>query len=194
MKVYIGDYKHPYTVFFIETILNKFMDDDTALQLTLKISRNKTVKRILGFINSLVGDRDISVRIDRYDHWNAFETLAIIALPLLKELQKNKLGSPIVDDSDIPEYLRVSDYKEVYHQHSFDFGDEESSQYCQQTIHDKWNWVLGEIIWAFEQLNTDWESQFYGTETLLTSGYYEHSSRIQRGLELFGKYYQNLWD
>lgn len=70
MKVYIGDYKYPYTVYWIETILNKFMDDDKALAITLRISKNQTVQRILKSINSLIGDRDISIRIDKYDHWN----------------------------------------------------------------------------------------------------------------------------
>jgi hypothetical protein len=192
MKVYIGDYKTPYSVYSFEKMLSKFVNEDKAFETLSKLGRKDSVKRVFDGINKMIGDRDINVRIDKYDHWNAFETLAIVALPLLKELKKHKHGSPIVDDTDIPENLRLSDYKSDWGQSCFDFGD--TDQYDDKTIHDKWNWVLDEIIWSFEQLNTDWEEQFYGTDCLFTSGYYEHSARIQNGLVLFGKYYQNLWD
>jgi hypothetical protein len=65
--------------------------------------------------------------------------------------------------------------------------------------HKRWEWALGEMIWAFEQIvDEDHESQFfdhsvkpYGHDR---EGHVKHSERIQRGTILFGKYYQGLWD
>jgi len=71
---------------------------------------------------------------------------------------------------------------------------------------------MGEMIWAFEQLqpDCDWESQYYVVNpkadvfNLDNLGEYfssydnegraKHQARISNGLRLFGKYYQGLWD
>ena len=43
------------------------------------------------------GERKIDIQIDRYDTWNMDHTLALIVLPMLKQLKKEKHGSPMVD-------------------------------------------------------------------------------------------------
>jgi hypothetical protein len=78
----------------------------------------------------------------------------------------------------------------------------------------RWDWILGEMIWAFEQeLKDDDESQFFdhsecGDEKLPwnkdgqyesklkldTEGLEKHQKRKANGFRLFGRYYQNLWD
>jgi hypothetical protein len=140
------------------------------------------------------------------------DTLAIIILPMLKQLKATKHGSPCVDMEDVPEELRC-------------VPASEANDYNDETIHKRWDWVLDEIIWAFEQKHpdNDWEEQYYsgnidfkfvvskkdesgkpllyqmedGPKHTFKTDYAvmkKHEDRIQRGLVLFGKYYQGLWD
>ncbi len=46
------------------------------------------------------------VKIDKWDTWSMDHTLSIIVLPMLKQLQETKHGSPLIDDEDVPENLR----------------------------------------------------------------------------------------
>ena len=85
-------------------------------------------------------------------------------------------------------------------------------------VHYKWEWVLNEMIFAFENiLDEDWEDKFrHGdaqyeiipvdddehTRMIQTNpdfwvdneGRREYNNRIDNGLRLFGKYYRGLWD
>jgi hypothetical protein len=45
------------------------------------------------------------VKIDKWDTWSMDHTLAQIVLPMLKQLQATKHGSPLVEDEDVPEGL-----------------------------------------------------------------------------------------
>lgn len=99
-------------------------------------------------------ERKIDVRIDPYDTWNVDDTIAQIALPLLKQLQETKQGSPFVDDEDVPEELR-----------STSAPPKENEWDTDELLHKRWDWVLAEIIWAFEQkVKDDWQGQFYSGE------------------------------
>jgi hypothetical protein len=136
-------------------------------------------------------------------------TLSIIILPMLKQLKETKHGSPFVDDEDVPEHLRSTAAQ-----------PKENEWDTDSLFHDRWEWVMNELIWTFEQLQPDydWESQYhsgkydavfeqlendmgyravYGpnnTHVFDSEGYKKHDERIQRGLILFGKYYRGLWD
>ena len=106
-------------------------------------------------------DQPTSIHIDDYDTWSMDATLAKIILPMLKKLKEVKHGSPLVDDEDLPEELRTSD--ENHHQREFDFDDNvQQLRWDQYEV--RWNWVMDEMIWAFEQKNTEWEDQFYSGE------------------------------
>lgn len=117
------------------------------------------------------------VRIDKYDTWNMDNTLALIILPMLKQLQKDKHGAPYVDDEDVPEAIRSTAEApkenewdtDVYHFH-------------------RWEWVLSEMIWAFEQIIKDDDYK------LDKEDYKKYNDRINNGTRLFGKYYRGLWD
>lgn len=111
--------------------------------------------------------RKINIHIDDYDVWNADHTLALIILPVLVKLKEVKHGSPCVDNEDVPEEIAKLD------------------------VHQKWNYVLDEIIWTFEQL-ADPDKEYdlpSDRETQIN-----YSNRITNGLILFGKYYRGLWD
>lgn len=141
-------------------------------------------------------ERTIDIRIDYYDTWSMDHTLALIVLPMLKQLRETKHGSQIVDLEDVPELWRFTTTEDYDSQTTFDFYND--PELCKQNIecdiHDRWNWVLDEMIWAFEQITTDWEPQFYTEHSADYEGRYYHQKRIDNGLRLFGKYYQGLWD
>lgn len=147
--------------------------------------------------------RKISVKIHNYDVWGMDHTLALIALPMLKLLKEKKQGSPFVDDDDVPEELRSTAAPPVE-----EYDTDENH-------HKRWDWVMDEMIWAFEQiLNEDADSQFHydldPTKPRLAPGI-SFDEAMRRGgwdkdgatafyhrkraaLMLFGKYFEALWD
>jgi len=165
------------------------------------------------------------IKIHRYDTWNMDSTLADIILPMLKQLKETKHGSPYVEDEDVPEELQVDRYVEWSQQLRFTLEDDE------KYINDSWNlterrwdYILDEMIFAFEhQVDDTWEEAYssgkmdikhvpcewyedgkpklYATEHGPDHTYqcdYEGlrkvHARMTNGFRLFGKYYQGLWD
>ena len=161
-------------------------------------------------------DRKIKVHVDGYDVWGADHTLALIIHPVLVELQKQKHGSPNVDDDDVPENLKSTSAPPK--EHEWDTDDNH---------HARWDWVLNEMIWAFEQHTYDncnddqfhhnsdqLDVQFEPIEGSTTTrlkmnhqkdptkpaywideeGKKSHYDRIANGRMLFAKYYGGLWD
>lgn len=79
--------------------------------------------------------------------------------------------------------------------------------YPSNLTEERWNKLLDEMIWAFEQKNVDWEDQYYGPlvdnpngvmgqdfEWVDLDGLQKHRERMTQGFRLFGRYYENLWD
>jgi hypothetical protein len=163
--------------------------------------------KLLMWIDKLRGDRVVKIKIDSYDTWGMDHTLSMIIVPMLKQLQADKHGSPFVDDEDVPEHLRST--AAPAKENEWDTDDNH---------HKRWEWALAEMIHAFECCaNDDWENQFYsGNHESYTvkreDGMYEWvkgendtfeidhdgmakaNERIQNGLRLFAKYYRGLWD
>jgi hypothetical protein len=111
-------------------------------------------KLVLGFFDTLIilanpinrwsnsRKRKVKVRVDNYDVWGADHTLAMIIAPTLKKLKEIKHGYPHVDNEDVPEELRFTlSEKEEYEWDGTVDAKHEA----------RWNWVLDEMIWAFEQ-------------------------------------------
>jgi hypothetical protein len=129
-------------------------------------------------------------------------TLALIAYPMLKQLQATKHGSPFVDDEDVPEPLR-STAPGARDRCENDWDTDEH-------FHERWTYVLGEMVWAFEQEVSDQgDSQFYEHspkipgEDFMESvrrmkvdevGLKAYHARKKNAFRLFGKYYEALWD
>jgi len=150
----------------------------------------------------------VKVRIDRWDTWSMDHTLAYIVLPMLKQLKETKHGAPYVDPKDVPKELQPK--KQTKKQK--DNGETDSTHF------ERWDWVLDEMIFAFDsKVNDGWEDQFETGETdlqwkKLEDGNYQmvegpkhtrvydwegrkkYEERISNGFRLFGKYYENLWD
>jgi len=205
MKVYIG----PYRSRWISTIHDKHMMRRYGLEWNdnqdwkdraweraedaLQWIYNNTINLYLDKV-----ERKINIRIDREDTWSMDHTLAHIVVPMLKQLKETKHGSPYVDDVDVPEHLRNNspNNKEFWN------GDIDDNH------HARWEWVLDEMIWAFEQKTRDgWEGDYYGEwiedDTKALGGSFEscdsegmkaHQKRMSNGFQLFGKYYEALWD
>lgn len=138
------------------------------------------------------------VKIDYYDTWSMDHTLAHIIHPMLIQLRDTKHGSCQVDLEDVPEHLHPKVLPSA------------ANNYDDDTVHDRWTWVLNEMIWAFEQeLRDDDTDQFYDHSAVNNNlplmqqvgqmkvdrvGLDAHGKRKTNGFRLFGKYYQGLWD
>ena len=58
----------------------------------------------------------------------------------------------------------------------------------------KWDDILDEMIWAFEQKCRDDWMRDYDYNKWDSDGATAHQKRMTNGFKLFGKYYENLWD
>jgi len=142
----------------------------------------------------------VSVKIDPWDTWSMDHTLAPIILPMLVQLKETKHGAPMVDMKDVPKELRATKKQlDAYGKN----GDVDPKHF------ERWDWIMDEMIWAFEQKNRDhWEEDYYGPyiesedkrelfgrfEWTDDEGRKKHQERMSNGFRLFGKYYENLWD
>jgi hypothetical protein len=159
------------------------------------------------------------VKIDRYDTWSMDHTLAYIILPMLEQLKAIKHGSPFVDDEDVPVHLQSEQHKRAkksskkakdLNTHAVNMGSPYYMGEDDTTLHDRWDWVLDEMIWAFEQMCNDnkgedqywdhtgshgnpWERD-YVAPRCDWAGLRAHEDRMKNGFRLFGKYYLALWD
>ena len=217
MKVWTSKYRNhwisPYTILKAVCFWEK--DEDRIYNLTEEANNPyvrwvnfldpicQAVQRFLDFVHP----RWNYVKLDPWDTWSFDHTLADIILPGLKQLKATKHGAPFVDDADVPEYLQshMAQPKE----HEWDTDD----------LHFmRWDWILNEEIWAFEQLTKDdAESQFFdhsaydgsrlGTDEWLDDltnavskvkydkeGHAAWQARMDNGFRLFGKYYRCHWD
>jgi hypothetical protein len=215
MKVYIGPYRDRWVSYVHDKYMNKKYGWDWT-EYGQKGMIHKTEPMSEAFLRkledalqwiynhtiNLIIDRrsgqKTKIRIDKYDTWSMDHTLAPIILPMLKQLKETKHGSPIVDDEDVPEELRSTSASPKDNDYDID-----------EYHHKRWDWVLYEMIWAFEQKCRDhWEEDYYGPyiegeDDKLLSGRFEwtddegrkkHQERMSNGFRLFGKYYENLWD
>ena len=118
------------------------------------------------------------VKIDEYDTWGFDSTLALIIAPGLKQLKATKHGAPLVDDEDVPEEIRSTSAKPKENYYDVD-----------EFHFDRWDYVLDEMIFAFDALNTDWESQFHsGSPDFEFIALDENHEELSKGEK--GKYYK----
>lgn len=151
-------------------------------------------------------EREIKIELDPYDTWNLDHTLSLIIHPLLVQLKETKHGSPYVDDEDVPENLR-----------STAAAPKENDWDTDSCHHDRWDWVMDEMIWAFAQDADDEELFQHNVDNLKMTidggkitfgiedpskpeyfydkdGHKAHEARKSNGRRLFAKYYPALWD
>lgn len=100
--------------------------------------------------------RRFDVRIDYWDTWNFDSTLAPIILPMLKQLKETKHGAP----GNMPAFSNESNQA----QRCFDFYKEDDDM-AWDTGHKQWEEILDKMIWSFEEIQKDWESQYHSGTT-----------------------------
>jgi hypothetical protein len=224
MKIYKSNYRNhwisPYTMIdymFFWTGWSKcsrnrhVVEDETFVDHPAWVETASTylapVSRVIQWILDVIHPPINLVHIDRYDTWSMDHTLADIILPMLKQLKETKHGAPFTDDEDVPEYLRSHMAQPKEHE-----WDTDSLHFM------RWDWILDEMIWAFEQkVQDDAESQFFDhsayekdkvpvrdwladMENRVNKTKYDKegheawTARMQNGFRLFGKYYSALWD
>tara|TARA_R110002074_G_scaffold205723_1_gene374125 strand:+ start:254 stop:703 length:450 start_codon:yes stop_codon:yes gene_type:complete len=134
-------------------------------------------------------DRVIQVRIDPWDTWNMDHTLSFIILPMLRQLKDTKHGAPNVNIEDCPDHLKPTT-QELASQENAGEVDMNSMTAAGESEHffDRWDWVLDEMIFAFENIDCDWDDK------LPVPFSPSQDARIKNGFMLFGKYFQSLWD
>jgi hypothetical protein len=146
------------------------------------------IQSVYNIFNWLWFDRrtqKVKVRIDKWDTWSMDSTLAPIILPMLKQLKQTKHGAPYVYPEDVPAKLRPTKQELL----AYTKKAETDSKWF-----DRWDYVLDEMIWAFEQKSRDdWMSDF-DYNKWDREGANAHQERMTKGFKLFGKYYENLWD
>lgn len=165
MKIYIGKYRDhwlsPYTILekiffwreidYDEPIIEKWSDRLMPLC--------RAWQKFLDFVHPKIN----FVKIDYWDTWSMDHTLGEIALPMLKQLKETKHGSALVDIDDVPEELRGTSTPDYDAQKTFDFYDEarQEKDVDYELIHKRWDWVMNEMIFAFEhRLDDSWKDAF----------------------------------
>ena len=148
--------------------------------------------------------RKVRVQVHGYDIWSADNTLALVIVPILKQLKENKNSSGGVDDEDVPDELKSTSATPLTE-------EEKNVGEIDDNYVKRWEWILDEMIWAFEQnLDFDSEDKFFDHSDVETKkhdifgqihkikidqeGLKIHQDRKKNGFRLFGKYYQGLWD
>lgn len=197
MKVFIGGYPKYHST-------QQFAD----LLKYVGVSRKKCL--IVGdwLENTWVGDlhtwvsakstQTIQVRIDKADTWSMDNTLAHIVLPMLKQLKETKHGAPNTRDVDVPKHLRST--AKGAQVEGLPEMEIDNNHFL------RWDYIMGEMIWAFEELITgaEYEKCFtnysediakqLGTMAVDHKLLKKVEARKSNGFMLFGRYYQALWD
>jgi hypothetical protein len=180
MKVIIGKYKNwvgPYQIaeFLLEPLtwfkpkrknklqqaLNEHQEPHDALchkfgewLATRKDGSDTYLTKICLWIESKK-KRKVKIQIDPWDTWSMDATLSMLILPMLKQLNVTKHGAPHVEDKDVPKELR-----------STSAPSKENEWDIDENHFKRWEWVMSEMIWAFEQLNDDNnDAQFHSGES-----------------------------
>lgn len=215
MKVYIGPYTRWVGPYQIADWLKPFgVSDDSCHKIGEWLAGADRDSLLMRFCNWVESKRSRTtwIKIDQYDTWSMDSTLAMLILPMLRQLRDTKHGSPC----DMPAFSQTSNSAQL----CFQFY-EDDDLLADEAGHQQWKDKLNEMIWAFEQLqpDCDWEDQYWlvRPEIDLTpqegeadqvchpirwkvegkcdwDGRAQHAARIQRGLELFGKHFHDLWD
>lgn len=159
MKVYISKYRyHWYSPYKMLEHILFWKDWDNIDYDTPWVEKwsdrlvpvSKAIQKVMDFLHPRIE----YVKIDYWDTWSMDHTLGTIALPMLKQLKAIKHGSPFVDDEDVPDNLK-----------STSAPPKENEWDTDAFHHDRWEWVMDEMIFAFEHhLNDDWQEAYRSGE------------------------------
>lgn len=163
-------------------------------------------------------ERRIDVQIDKWDTYSLDHTLALIILPGLLQLKNSMHGIP----NGFIQYIGADVDGNYCFDFIKDDEDEVFEKSCQKwhDAVDKMIWSFQQIVmdnydnkYHHGDMKIGWkavtlpnpvtgvvEEMYEMVDENPTEHWYDHvghmlhEERIQEGLELFGKYYRNLWD
>ena len=147
-----------------------------------------------------------------YDAWDFKSQHAKWCVPRLKHLRDNHIGFPaMLDAPEETERIGVMDSHSIAPEE----GNKESEDYHDKQ-NKKWENILDKMIWSFEHLDdlvepiypddydrrqkkTTYDDGCVAYESLDDRGadygpITDHNKKVQEGLDLFAKHYQDLWD
>jgi len=168
--------------------------------------------------NSGPNERKVEVTVDRWDTYSMDHTAALLILPLLLQLKKSKHGVPsglvdriggdmdnnlcfdFIQEDENEVFDKLCDqWDEILNKMIWSFqqivDDSYDSKYHHGHMKLGWkpieitNPTTGNVEKAYEMVDENPGEHWYDH-----IGRNLHEDRIQEGLELFGKYYRNLWD
>ena len=182
MRVWISNYRNhwlsPYTILekvffwreidYDEPVIERWSDRLNPLCVV--------AQKFLDFVHPKIN----YVKIDRYDTWSMDHTLAHIILPMLKQLKEKQHGAGYVDDDDVPEGIGLRSTEALPKENEW---DTDSNHF------ERWNWVMNEMIFAFEcKIDDSWEDAFReGEIDMLWVPVDVHGNEVPRGEH---KYFQ----
>lgn len=173
----------------------------------------------IGKFSKKLNKRKIDVTIHNYDTWSLDHTLAYIILPALLQLKDTKHGIPgqfaEIGGEDYHEQQsfdfyksdqelfdqRVKEWDIVLDKMIWSFNELVKESYDDKYFHGngKYEWiktdkqfpnpVTGKMEDTFTMVDTNPDEHWIDANGIL-----EHEKRIQEGIDLFAKYYRNLWD
>jgi hypothetical protein len=177
----------------------------------MKVKINKYAKKV---------ERKITVEIENFDTWSLDHTLALIILPALIQLKETKHGVPSElaetggeshsdqmsfdfyrESQDWAFEQRTKEWDEILDKMIWSFEQIMKDEYDSLYHHGdaKYDWVesdnsalnpvTGKVEKLFNMVDTNPNEHWYDHV-----GHILHEERIQEGLNLFGKYYRNLWN
>jgi len=201
MKVYIGNYKSWYGCYhFAETLcfwVPKVKDEfgrkeypEWVHDFGDWISKSEI---LCNFFEKLYnfrirkGYQRTYIKIDKYDSWNAYCTIGKLIIPILKELKETTQSWPSCEE--VPTF---EDWEKILEKMIWSF---------EELVEDSWEFkytlVEPEIDW---EKHEDDEGKIYKPLRWKVEGEYDyegmenHAKKIQEGLDLFAKFFRNLWD
>jgi hypothetical protein len=166
MKVHVGKYTKwigpyqiaefflaPRTWFWDKDVTYNSEHEELCHKWGERLSRIKLLEKACHWIERKK-KRKIKIQIDPWDTWSMDHTLSMIILPMLKQLKATNHGAPFVEAKDVPAKLRPKKKPSG------------KNGYVDDTHHERWEWVMDEMIWTFEQLcNEDNTAQFHSGES-----------------------------
>lgn len=119
-------------------------------------------------------DRQMDITVHSYDTWNLDHTLGVIIEAALRKFIAEPHGAPFVYNEDVVQNLHRPEGMEDW--------------VCDEFWYERWEYVLGEMLYAFEYGNQD---NSYDTPTDVIGA---NEKRANEGRRLFAKYFHHLWN
>lgn len=167
-----------------------------------------------------LGNRKVDIHIDPWDTWSMDSTLAMIIYPMLLQLKATKQGVPAEFAEVGGEEYAVQSCFDFYKDEDSRLFDQRCKQWDE--VLDKMIWAFYQIAYVdysskyhhgsteYDWVETDkmypnpitgvMEKTYQLVDKDPNSSWYDsvghqlHEERIQEGIDLFAKYFRNLWD